>query len=320
MVMQGLDIRGLEIFLAVCDEGGLTSAARRLDLTQAAVSQHLAKIERDLGVQLVDRSVRPQKITPAGDYLRMRGRKLFVELEDIRKGVGRFKESDIPELRIGMIESVAVALLPHLVDRLDGKVGNLSVTSGTTHPLLPELRAGGFDMLVTSEQSDEGDGTTSLPLMTEPLVMVLPKGTHHPRDWDEILALAKQLDFIPYGRKRRIGRLVEHLLERFGIELKGHLAFDSSFALLDRVNHGLGWAVTTPLCILGAGLDRTNIEIVPFPSSTPVRCVNLVWMAERASGPSHLVARTCRDIFQERLIPLLRDRAPGVEERVDVAE
>jgi DNA-binding transcriptional LysR family regulator len=318
--MQGLDIRGLEIFLAVCDEGGLTSAARRLDLTQAAVSQHLAKLERDLGVLLVDRSIRPQKITPAGDYLRLRGRKLFGELEDIRNGVSRFRESDIPELRIGMIESVAVALLPHLVDRLNGKVGNLSVTSGTTHPLLPELRAGGFDMLVTSENSEEGDGTSSLAIMTEPLVMILPKGTPAPRDWDEVGDLATQLDFIPYGRKRRIGRIIEHLLERFDIKTRGNLAFDSSFALIDRVHHGQGWAATTPMCILGAGLDRSDLEIVPFPSTTPVRCINLVWMAERASGPSHLVARTCKEIFQERLIPLLRDRAPGVEDRVNIAD
>ena len=318
--MQGLDIRGLEIFLAVCDQGGLTSAARKLDLTQAAVSQHLAKLERDLGVLLVDRSVRPQKITPAGDYLRLRGRKLFVELEEIRNGVGRFRESDIPELRIGMIESVALALLPHMVDRLNDKVGNLAVTSGTTHPLLPELRAGGFDMLVTSESSEEGDGTISLPLMTEPLVMILPKGTPVPRDWDEVGELAAKLDFIPYGRKRRIGQIIGHLLDRFGIETHGHLAFDSSFALIDRVHHGLGWAATTPMCIFGSGLDASSLEIVPFPSTTPVRCINLVWMADRPSGPSHLVARTCKEIFQERLVPLLRERAPGVEDRVNIAD
>ena len=74
--MQPIDLRGLEIFLAVCDTGGLTSAARSLDLTQAAVSQHLAKIERELGVQLVDRSIRPQQVTAAGHYLRQRTSKL----------------------------------------------------------------------------------------------------------------------------------------------------------------------------------------------------------------------------------------------------
>jgi DNA-binding transcriptional LysR family regulator len=318
--MQSLDLRGLEIFLAVCEHGGLTSAARQLDLTQAAVSQHLAKLERDLGVLLVDRSVRPQKITPAGDYLRQRGRKLFTELDDIRQGVGRFRENDIPELRIGMIESVAVALLPHLVNRLNGKVGDLALTSGTTHPLMPELLSGGFDMLVTSEQPAEGEGATSFPLLTEPVVLVMPKGTPVPRDWDEIAELAHKLDFVRYGRRRRIGRIVEHLFQRFGIETRGTLTLDSSFALLDRVRNGLGWAATTPLCIYGAGMDRNDIEIAPFPSMTPVRCINLVWMAERASGPSNLVARTCRDIFSDTIIPELRARAPGVEERVDIAE
>lgn len=318
--MQGLDIRGLEIFLAVCEEGGLTSAARRLEVTQAAISQHLAKLERDLGLLLVDRSVRPQKITPAGDYLRVRARHLLQELDDVRRGVARFREVDIPELKIGMIESVAVALLPSLVDQLNGKVSNLAVTSGTTHPLLPELISGGLDMLVTSEQMDEAEGTTGVPLVTEPLVLVLPKGSAPPRDWDEVQELANRLDFIRYGHKRRIGRIVDHIFHRFDITTKGTLSFDSSIALLDRVRNGQGWAVTTPLCLLGAGLARTDVHIAAFPSSTPVRCINLIWMAERASGPGHLVARTCRAILKDKLVPALRLLAPGVEDRVNIAE
>jgi DNA-binding transcriptional LysR family regulator len=318
--MNPIDLRGLEIFLAVCETGGLTSAARSLDLTQAAVSQHLAKIERELGVQLVDRSIRPQQVTPAGHYLRQRARKLFAEFDDIRAGVARYKERDIPELHIGLVESIAVALLPHLVAGLKGRVGSLSITSGTTHPLMPELRDGAFDMIVTTELPDGIDDAQMMPLITEPLLLVLPKTEEAPLDWEGVAELAARLEFVRFGRKRRLSRIIDHQFARFGIQPHGTLEFDSSFAIIDRVRKGLGWAVSTPLCVFAAGASREDVTLIPFPSSTPVRCVNLVWMSERGSGPARLVGKACREIFETLIIPELQARAPGLEDRVAIAQ
>jgi len=318
--MNPIDLRGLEIFLAVCDAGGLTSAARTLDLTQAAVSQHLAKIERELGVQLVDRSVRPQQVTPAGHYLRQRARKLFGEFDDIRAGVARYRERDIPELHIGLVESIAVALLPHLVARIKSRVGSLSITSGTTHPLMPELRDGAFDMIVTTERPDGIDGAEMMPLLTEPLLMVLPNSQEPPQDWQGVAELAARLEFVRFGRKRRLSKLIDHQFSRFGIETHGTLEFDSSFAIIDRVRQGLGWAVSTPLCIFAAGVTGKDVSLVPFPSSTPMRCVNLVWMSERGSGPARLVGNACQGIFEDLIIPERRARASGLEDRVARAQ
>lgn len=317
--MTVLDLRGLEIFLAVCEEGGLTSAARKLDLTQAAVSQHLAKIERELGVQLVDRSVRPQQVTAAGHYLRQRARKLFGEFDDIRAGVARYRERDIPELHIGLIESVATALLPHLVAQLKERVGSLSITSGTTHPLMPELCAGHFDMIVTSEQPDNIDDAQVMPLLTEPLLMVLPKQETAPRDWVDVAEMAARLELVRFGSKRRLSRIIEHHLTRFGIMPHGTLEFDSSFAIIDGVRKGLGWAVSTPLCLFAAGVSMEDVTLAPFPTSTPVRSLQLVWMEHCGSGPAHLVGRACQEIFAAAIIPQLRARAPGLEERVTLA-
>lgn len=318
--MNPIDLRGLEIFLAVCETGGLTSAARSLDLTQAAVSQHLAKIERELGVQLVDRSIRPQQVTPAGHYLRQRARKLFAEFDDVRAGVARYRDRDIPELHIGLVESIAVALLPHLVAGLKGRVGSLSITSGTTHPLMPELRDGAFDMIVTTEQPDGIDDARMTPLLTEPLLLVLPNSQEAPQDWEGVAELAARLEFIRFGRKRRLSKIIDHQFARFGIEPHGSLEFDSSFAIIDRVRQGLGWAVSTPLCVFAAGATAKDVTLLPFPSSTPMRCVNLVWMADRGSGPAELVGNACREIFENLIIPELRTRAPGLEDRVAIAQ
>lgn len=311
-----MDLRGIEIFLAICEKGGLTAAAQDLGLTQAGVSQHLQKLERDVGLTLMDRSVRPPRLTPGGEYLRKRGLALAAQIADINRGLARYQTCDIPELRLGLIESVATALLPQLVRRLARTVGTLSVTSGTTHPLLPELRGGELDLMISSEQLDDEDIVTE-PLLAEPIVMVLPKGRPAPRDWDEVGALASDLDFIHYGARRRVGRLVRRQFERFGVETRGHLEFDSSVALFDIVRNGAGWAATTPLCLLCAGLDQDDVEIAAFPDVTPMRSVSAIWIREREDTSVHMVAQLCRTIFTE-IAPQLQQRAGAAAERVQV--
>jgi len=82
----------------------------------------------------------------------------------------------------------------------------------------------------------------------------------------------------------------------------------------------LGWAVSTPLCVFATGATSTEVRLVPFPSSTPLRCVNLVWMSERGGGPARLVSNACNGIFEDLIIAELRARAPGLEERVTLAQ
>lgn len=313
-----MDLRGIEIFLAICEKGGLTAAAGALGLTQAGVSLHLQKLERDLGLTLMDRSVRPPRLTPGGEYLRKRGRALMGEIADVREGIARYRACDIPQMRLGVIESVANALLPHLVRRLSSSVGSLSITSGTTHPLGPELRAGDLDMTISSEQlPDDDDTIVQEPLFAEPVVLVLPKGVSKPRDWEEMAQLAASLDFIRYGGRRRLSHIIKHQFDRFGLEPRGNLEFDSSVALFDLVRNGQGWAASTPLCILCGGLNEKDIEIATFPDVTPMRSINAIWMREREDTSVHLVANLCRSIFKE-LTPRLARRAGAAAERVQV--
>jgi DNA-binding transcriptional LysR family regulator len=208
-------------------------------------------------------------------------------------------------------------LLPQLVRRLSRNVGALSVTSGTTHPLLPELRAGELDLLLTSEQVDDDDIFCCEPLLAEPIVMVLPKDRPRPRDWDDIALLARELEFISYGSRRRLARIVNHQFARFGIEPRGHLEFDSSIALFDIVSSGAGWAATTPMCMLCAGMSEADLQIVPFPDVTPIRSINAIWMREREDTSIHMVTEICRTIFTE-LAPKLVRLSGGMGERVQV--
>ena len=72
-----VDLRSLDVFVAVIDAGGMTAAAKRLGTSQSAVSQTIANLEGALGVQLIDRSVRPPKLTVPGGVLYDRSKALL---------------------------------------------------------------------------------------------------------------------------------------------------------------------------------------------------------------------------------------------------
>ena len=72
-----VDLRSLDVFVAAIDAGGMTAAARRLGTTQSAVSQTIANLESALGVQLIDRAVRPPKLTVPGGILYERAKALL---------------------------------------------------------------------------------------------------------------------------------------------------------------------------------------------------------------------------------------------------
>ena len=73
MLPAGFDLRAIQIFMIVADLGGMTQAASRLDISQSAVSQAIASLEKLTDTQLFDRNIRPMALTSAGDRLYLHG-------------------------------------------------------------------------------------------------------------------------------------------------------------------------------------------------------------------------------------------------------
>src|ERR1700722_14756940 len=84
-----LDSRRLEIYCAVAEEGSFTAAAARLHLTQSAVSQQIAILERDIGMLLMERIPRGIKLTPTGKLLNERARSLLREMSSLEQELRR---------------------------------------------------------------------------------------------------------------------------------------------------------------------------------------------------------------------------------------
>ena len=81
--MRQLDLKTLQLFVAVCEDGTLTGAARRESIAHSALSKRLVELERTLGVELLHRRATGMAVTPAGETLLHHARRMLTNADNI---------------------------------------------------------------------------------------------------------------------------------------------------------------------------------------------------------------------------------------------
>src|SRR5688572_27786723 len=110
-----MELRQLQLFLAAAEEGSITGAAKRMHLTQPALSRQIKALEEELGVELFTRGAHSVTLTPAGGVLQEEGRKLLERAERVVKLVRASAEGE--PLRVGYAPSLAGPLLGLALER-----------------------------------------------------------------------------------------------------------------------------------------------------------------------------------------------------------
>ena len=104
-----MDLRQLRYFVAVSDEGGIRAAARRLYLSQPQISQAVARLEAELGVELMLRSSRGIVLTPEGRELLEHGREILERLDTAQAAMKEMSQRRSAVVRIGVLAGVLSA-------------------------------------------------------------------------------------------------------------------------------------------------------------------------------------------------------------------
>ncbi|WP_410771609.1 LysR family transcriptional regulator [Fontibacillus sp. BL9] len=110
-----MDIRQLRYFLAIAEEGQITSAAKKLQMAQPPLSQQLKQLEEELGVKLVERGPRSIHLTDAGEMLRRRAQQIIELADSTSREISDFGKGLNGTLPIGTVSSSGATLL---TDRL----------------------------------------------------------------------------------------------------------------------------------------------------------------------------------------------------------
>ena len=191
-----MDPRRVLTFRAVAHERSFSAAARTLALTQPAVSQQVAALEKEVGARLLDREPGGLKLTHAG--------KVLLEHADALADVLRLAETQLAELggderlRIGAFSSALAALVPEAVQRLRRDVpgAEVQVQEGDSQALAARVRAGELHLSVAFQDAAlerrEHDGLERHDVLREPFQVGLAR-THRlaGRDTIDLAELAE---------------------------------------------------------------------------------------------------------------------------------
>jgi len=270
------DLRSLEIFLAVCETGAMSQAARALGMTQPAVSQSIGELERRLGYDLFDRTVRPLAVTLAGSLLRQRASALIAEARQIGPLLRETEHGKLPLIRVGMVDSLSRALTAPLVGYLTTKADEVSVLSGLTASHASDLLTRRLDLFLGVDDLENWSGLERWQIAKEPYVLLLPRGTAPPGTLAGLRKLTASQPLIRFSARSQTGLEIEAHLRRLGLEVPHMFEFDTPYAVASMVAEGLGFAITTPLCISEASLPDASFVTAPLPGPQIARKLTLV--------------------------------------------
>lgn len=212
---------GIEVFLAVAEEGAISTAAKRLAVSPSAISQQLTGLETALGAVLLDRSARPMGLTPAGAMFRRHAQTIVNTEAEARADLAMADLSGLTTLRLGMIEDFDAEVTPGLLSALaqELKGCRFLLETGASHRLLDQLDSRSLDIVVAADlgsESSEGNWREVHPVLAEPFLAVTPKGKNH-----------GDLPLIQYTARHLMGRQIAGHLARQNIRLTHRFELDS---------------------------------------------------------------------------------------------
>ncbi len=184
-----MDTTRLRVFREVVRQGSFTGAATALHVSQPAVSQHIAKLEQELGCPLLERTSRRVRTTPAGEVFLRHVETLLTRIDDARRELAALTRSDAGQLRLTVFPSAAASFVPAVVGAFREAFPKVRVSLSEADPpvALPRLLAGDTDLAVVYDYPIVGGTrdprTADTVIMKDRMAVAVPRddALAHPR-------------------------------------------------------------------------------------------------------------------------------------------
>ena len=249
-----LDLVHVRSFVEVAERGTIVAAATSLGYTAPAVSQHVAKLEKELGVALFERQ--RKRLALSGH-----GRALLATALHLLDGERRAREAVLghsgrPRVVIaGFASAIGLVVVPRL-GSLSGRFA-LEVVELEDEPAMRELRLGGVDVVLTQDY-DGSHGSRRpdhrhVPVLHDQLRLVLPAG----RDPGATIGQFDGASWILNGTDTRCARATRAILDRAGLRYQVAGVVDDTHTVLALVAAGHGLTIMPELV---AG-DRPDVTV-----------------------------------------------------------
>lgn len=274
-----MNLQDLRYLVAVADHRHFGRAAEACFVSQPTLSTQIKKLERELGVELVERSPRHIMLTAVGESVVERARVVLRETDNIREVARRATDPEAGSLRIGLFPTLAPYLLPHIVPVLHERFPKLELLlveekSAVVHQ---RLRDGQLDVGLLAMPVHD-DHLHCEPLFDEEFVLAVPSG--HPlssvRGTVSTSVLAgDNVLLLEEGHCLRDQAL--SVCQLAGAEERSGFRATSLETLRQMVAAGVGVTLLPELAVQPPIPPSPDIDLVRFDSPIPRRQIAMFW-------------------------------------------
>ena len=241
-----MEIRQLKAFLAISEAKTFTAGARRVNVTQAAISMQIRQLEDEVGLPLFTRTPRRVIMTEAGEYLLDRARKILREHDTALAEIAELGGVEHGRLRIGSASAeFATQQLPGILQGLRKKFPNseIGVTAGTSLTLIEKIMHGEIDIAFVSLPVENSSITTDLLFSDEIVAIAHP--THLMANEKYISAAALAGEKLILGeRGGNTRRMIDDFFNAANVRpnIIMELSRQETINQMVEANHGVGTA------------------------------------------------------------------------------
>ncbi|WP_040210183.1 LysR family transcriptional regulator [Clostridium polynesiense] len=237
-----MDIKQLNFFTAVIEEGNITAAAKKLHIAQPALSNQIKLLEKELGVKLIERGSRKVTLTDAGKILLDKAKHILELERSVYKELGDFNKGLKGTLRIGAISAIDSALLNGRLNSYSKSYPHIKyeLHEGIT-PQIIELIYSGIIEIGIVRTPFKSEGLNVRYLEAEPMIAAYSSEFLLGNDNEKITL--EELRDKPLIIYRRFEKLIIATCESFGFEPNVFCINDDSRTTLLWADSGLGIAI-----------------------------------------------------------------------------
>lgn len=274
-----MNLRDLQYLVALADHRHFGRAAEASFVAQPTLSTQIQKLERELGVDLVERGPRQVMLTAAGESVVEHARVVLDEADTIRAIARRATDPESGSLRLGLFPTLAPYLLPHVVTSLRQRFPNLELllVEEKTDVVVDRLLSGRLDVGLLAMPVDQA-GLHHELLFTEEFVLAVPAA--HPLaraggPVDPSVLVDEDMLLLEEGHCLRDQAL--DVCQLTGAKERRGFRATSLETLRQMVAAGVGITLLPELAVQAPVAQSTDIALLRFTEPVPSRSIAMFW-------------------------------------------
>lgn len=271
-------LKQLNALIAIADCGLFRLAAEKLNVSQPALSEQIAQLEHRLGTRLLERDRRGARLTPVGEEVVERARRIQADVRALESVVRSGTDNLGGLIRLGALPTLGPYLMPHVVPVLRQRFPalRLYVREAAGDGLEKGVRSGQFDAIlsVSPVRHDELD---RLFLFHEPLLLGVPRDDALVQSVPVEFGLLKGRDMLALEHGHRMADQVRALAGEAGARLMEDYQGTSLDGLRQMVGMGMGITLFPALYVRSEIRNDPAVLALPVDALMARREISLLW-------------------------------------------